>query len=101
MESEKKESQLDRIEKATVLGVLAIKNVLTFEEAATYMGISKSHLYKKTMDGTACGFYKPRGKMIYFDRVELENWLLQNRIIPADEIEAKASTYVILNKGGR
>jgi hypothetical protein len=44
-------------------------------------------------------YYKPRGKMIYFDREELENWLLQNRIAPADELEAKASTYVALNKG--
>ena len=35
--------------------------------------------------------------MIYFDRAELEKWLLQNRITPADEIEAKASTYVTLN----
>jgi hypothetical protein len=38
--------------------------------------------------------------MIYIDRAELENWLLQNRIVPADELEAKASTYdVALNKG--
>ena len=34
--------------------------------------------------------------MIYFDRVELEKWLLQNRITPADEIEAKACSYITL-----
>ena len=28
------------------------KNVLTFNEAATYMGVSKSHLYKLTMAGS-------------------------------------------------
>lgn len=77
--------------------LLSQKNVLTFDEAAAFIGISKSHLYKLTMVN-ALPFYRPRGKMIYMDRVELENWLLQNRITPADEIEEKASTYSILNK---
>lgn len=77
--------------------LLSQKNVLTFDEGATYMGVSKSHLYKLTMAGSTIPHYKPRGKMIYFDRAELEKWLLQNRITPIDEIEAKASSYVTLN----
>lgn len=85
---------LQRIEKM----LLSQKNALTFDEGADFIGISKSHLYKLTMDNLI-PYYKPRGKMIYFDRAELENWLLQNRITPADELEAKASTYVALNKG--
>lgn len=78
--------------------LLSQKNVLNFDEAAAFIGISKSHLYKLTM-ANSLPFYRPRGKMIYMDRLELENWLLQNRITPADELEAKASTYVALNKG--
>lgn len=96
MESIEIEKRLVNIENL----LLSRKNVLTLDEAATYMGISKSHLYKMTMLGSIA-FYKPRGKMNYFDRAELEKFLLQNRITPADEIEAKASTYVTLNKGGR
>ena len=77
------------------------KNVLTFDEGATFMGVSHSCLYKMTMTGTV-PHYKPRGKMIYFDRAEIESWLLQNRITPAAEIEAKAATYVAINpKNGR
>lgn len=76
--------------------LLSQKNVLTFEEAASYMGVSKSFLYKKTMDNSI-SYFKPRGKMIYFERESLEKELLQNRITPADEIESKASTYVTLN----
>jgi len=75
--------------------MLSQKNVLTFDDAATYMGLSKRHLYKMTMQGSI-GFYKPRGKMIYFDRSELEKFLLQNRVTPADEIEAKACSYITL-----
>lgn len=77
------------------------KNVLTFDEAANYMGVSHSCLYKMTM-ARSVPFSKPRGKMLYFNRIELEGWLLQNRITPAAEIEAKAATYVAINpKNGR
>jgi excisionase family DNA binding protein len=72
-----------RIEKM----ILSQKNVLTFEEAAGYIGISKSHLYKLTMN-KSLPFYRPRGKMIYFDKNELDNWLLQNPITPNAVLEA-------------
>lgn len=89
--------RIDERQQSIETMLLSQKNVLTFDEGATYMGVSKSHLYKLTMAGSTIPHYKPRGKMIYFDRAELEKWLLQNRITPADEIEAKASTYVTLN----
>lgn len=95
MEKEFQE-QLNRIEAA----VLSQKNVLTFEEAALYIGISKSDLYKKTFSKTI-PHYKPRGKMIYFDRAELEKWLLQNRVATTDEIEAQAQTYIATKSMGR
>jgi excisionase family DNA binding protein len=81
--------------------LLSQKNALTFDEAAIFTGISKSHLYKLTCAGMI-PHYKPRGKMIYFDRLETEKWLLQNRITPVDEIEAQASTYIATGrKGGK
>lgn len=75
------------------------KNVLTFDEGANFMGLSKSHLYKLTSAGNV-PHYKPRGKMVYFDRLELENWLKENRIATNDEIEAKASTYIATGRKG-
>jgi excisionase family DNA binding protein len=88
MESIEIEKRLISIEQL----LLSQKNALTFDEGAVFTGISKSHLYKMTSAG-AIPHYKPRGKMIYFDRAELENWLLQNRVATAEEIEAKASSY--------
>ena len=77
------------------------KKVMTFDEAATYMGISKSCLYKMTSQKTI-SHYKPNGKMIFFDREELENYLLSVRVKPQSEIEEEASTYVVTGKhGGR
>ena len=37
--------------------------------------------------------YKPMGKMCYFNRLELEQWLQSNRIATATEIEQQAQTY--------
>lgn len=91
MESIKIESRLANIESM----LQSQKNVLTFNEAANYMGVSRSCLYKMTM-ARSVPFSKPRGKMLYFNRIEIEDWLLQNRITPVDEIEAKAATYVTL-----
>ena len=77
------------------------KKVLTFEEAASYMGMSKSCLYKMTSQKIV-PHYKPNGKLIFFDREELENYLLSVRVKPQIEIEEAASTYLVPRKhGGR
>lgn len=68
------------------------KEVLTSEEAAKYMGVSKSYLYKLTMR-QQIPHYKPMGKMVYFNRLELENWLQNNRVSTEDEISEKAQAY--------
>lgn len=72
--------------------IFCTKEVLTSDEAAKYMGVSKSYLYKLTMRQQIPHF-KPMGKMCYFNRLELEQWLQNNRVATADEIEQKAQTY--------
>lgn len=77
--------------------LLAQKKVITFDEAATLTGLSKSYLYKLTHSGgVPC--YKPNGKQIYFDRYELEEWLLRNRKSTTEELESKAATYLATKK---
>ncbi len=73
------------------------KEVLTSEEAARYMGISKSYLYKLTMRQEIPHF-KPMGKMCYFNRAELEAWLQQNRVACDAELTDRANTQMW--KGG-
>lgn len=72
--------------------IFCTKEVLTSNEAARYMGISKSYLYKLTMKGEV-PHYKPMGKIVYFNRVELEKWLQSNRIASDGELEQKAQRY--------
>jgi excisionase family DNA binding protein len=70
------------------------KPTLTLEEAAIYTGLSESFLYKLTSTQQIPHF-KPRGKMLYFDRVELDSWLRQNRVSSTSEIEAKVANHLV------
>lgn len=78
--------------------MICTKEVLTSDEAARYMGISKSHLYKLTMRGEI-PHSKPLGKKCYFRRTELEDWLMSNRAATATEINDRANAYC-MKKGG-
>lgn len=79
--------------------IFCTKEVLTSNEAARYMGISKSYLYKLTMKQQIPHF-KPMGKICYFNRRELEQWLQSNRVATATEIERQAQAFC-MKKGGR
>lgn len=73
------------------------KEVLTLKEVADYTGLSKSYLYKLTMR-QEIPHYKPNGKQIYFNRLELNQWLQSNRVSTQAEIAQQAQTYCM--KGG-
>lgn len=77
--------------------IFTTKEVLTSDEAARYMGISKSYLYKLTMRREIPHF-KPMGKVCYFNRKELEGFLQGNRVVTAAEINSQAQSYCM--KGG-
>ena len=74
--------------------VLHSKNVLSFEEASSFLNLSKSYLYKLT-SGNLIPHYKPQGKMLYFEKTELEAWLRQNPIRTQAQTEAEAQKYVL------
>ena len=54
------------------------KNTLTLEEACLYLGIKPSFMYKMTSK-RMIPHSVPNGKLIYFERAELDNWALQNK----------------------
>ena len=74
------------------------KEVLNFNEAAVYLEVSHSHLYKLTSTGTIPA-YKPNGKKLYFNRQELNTWLLSNRQSSVSNIEEEVSQFKL--KTGR
>ena len=84
--------QFNRLE--TLILTHTGKKVLTLEETVIYTGLSKSYLYKLT-SSRKIPHYKPHGKHLYFDREELEQWLLQNRSKTNKEIEMEALDYLV------
>ena len=71
------EERIDNLEKRAI----SSKDILTLQEASVYIGVSLSQLYKMTST-QSIPHYKPRGKMCYFEKKELDAWLLQNHTGP-------------------
>jgi excisionase family DNA binding protein len=86
--------KLNSIEKLIVEQQTMQKQVLNFNETCKYLELSQSHLYKLTSTG-AIPHYKPNGKKIYFNRPELDQWLLRNKIESQDEIQQQAANFLI------
>ena len=88
--------KLEEIENLILDQNLLQKKVLNMEEASQYLGLSVSHLYKLT-SANAIPYYKPNGKRLYFNREELDTWLLRNRNTTREEIESMAADYLLKN----
>src|SRR5690625_3404971 len=86
--------RLEIIEKHVLNQNIILKNVLSFNEASHYLELSQSHLYKLTSTGNI-PHYKPNGKKIYFNREELDQWLLRNRNTTQEEIDKQAADDLI------
>ena len=64
---------------------------LNLEEAASFLKLCKSTLYKKT-SLREIPFVKPGGKLILFLKKDLELYLTQNRFATKQEIETNFLT---------
>ena len=68
--------------------------LLTTTEAAHYLGVKPSYLYKMMMR-RAIPYYKPGGKLCFFLREDLDAWLTSIRIKSQSEIESEAAHYIV------
>jgi excisionase family DNA binding protein len=84
---EQLQQQLDRIEQ----GLLAQKSVLNFQDFCKYVGVSNSWGYKLTSQ-RAVPHYCPHGKTLFFDRAEVDAWLLQNPIKTATQLNREVKS---------
>ena len=61
-------------------------NLLKTADAAEYLGFKVSYLHKLMMR-KFIPYYKPNGKQCYFDKKDLDNFLLSVRISSESEID--------------
>lgn len=73
------------------------KRTLTVEELSRYADISVSYIYHLTSTGKL-KYSKPFGKKIYFDKNEIDAFLLQNTVDSDKDREAQAVNYLLNSK---
>lgn len=61
------------------------KQIMTIGELASYLGLSKSYLYKLCSQ-KKIPHYKPFGKVLYFKRSEIETWVLSYPVPTIDKL---------------
>jgi excisionase family DNA binding protein len=89
--------RIENIEELIKNQKILLKEVLNLNEAAKYLDISKSHLYKLT-SRKEIPHYCPQGKRLYFKKTELDQWLTRNRSASLAELETKAANYLFKSK---
>lgn len=85
----------EEVKNLNVTNILT-KNVLTFDEVMMLTGLSRSHLYMLTSKKVIP--HAKRGKMLYFDRAEIEAWLMENRVQTDEEADRAAVAYIASTK---
>jgi excisionase family DNA binding protein len=60
------------------------KKILDIDEFCDYTGLAKQTVYKKTGKGLIP--HAKRGKRLYFDKEEIDKWLLEHKVKPISEI---------------
>lgn len=70
--------------------IITQKEILTSEEAAKYLGVSLSCLYKWTMSRQIPHYKSPSGKLCFFNRKEIEEWMQSFKVPIKDELELQA-----------
>lgn len=76
------------------LALLQAKNYLNVDDMCNYTGLSKAIIYRK-MKEKALPFSKPSGKMAFFKKSDVDEWLGSNRIASASELEEQAARYCV------
>lgn len=69
------------------------KEILTLDETADYLNLSKSALYKMTSK-KEIPFYNPGGKKIYFKKTEIESWVFSKKSDSIEEIDDEINSYL-------
>lgn len=90
LEHERKIATLqERIDKLENI-CYAAKEVLNLEEAADFLGVAKSTLYKMT-HLNQLPYFKPAGKLIFFEKKALLDWVRGARAMSEEEIRLEAA----------
>lgn len=79
---------------AEIANIKAEQKVIRMQDVCKMAGFSMSYLYKLIHFSKIPSYKSGGGKITYFDREEVENWLLQHRRATIEEHQEKAAEYL-------
>ena len=65
------------------------KSIMTVDDLSEYLGLQPSYIRKMTHN-REIPYYKPNGKKLYFQREEIDEWILSSRVATAEELRSEA-----------
>ncbi|MDM1445885.1 helix-turn-helix domain-containing protein [Myroides odoratimimus] len=89
--------QQRELKEAIGLNMIQQKEMLNVQELSDYIGMSTSSIYKLVYNNKIPN-YKPNGKILYFDREEINTWLRQNKSQSITQIQQQALDYSLKNR---
>jgi prophage regulatory protein len=83
---------LKKLNQLEILIVSTSKQILTVEDLINYTSFSRSYIYK-LVHKSIIPYSKPNGKTLFFQKKEIDDWLLQNKSNSISQLEQKANSY--------
>lgn len=91
------ETLLENIYRASNISEAGIATtpIMNIKQLSAYLDLSVSALYKMT--STKEIPHAKRGKRLYFDKKDIDAWVLENKITTTSDIEKMATDYILKN----
>lgn len=80
--------RLDEIKSITILSV---KNALTVDEAAIYMGMSSDYVRKMAKTRKIRSYRSKSGRAIYLHKADLDKWMMYSEVKSIEDINNEAA----------
>lgn len=74
--------------------IFGLKEIFNVEELSDYTGFKKSYIYKLVHSNTI-PYSKPTGKVLFFERRKIDDFLLQNSNKSTGEINKEAIEFTL------
>lgn len=86
--------KLNQLEKL-IIGTT--KQIFTVDDVVNYTGFSRSYVYK-LVHNNILPYSKPNNRTLFFNKKEIDDWLLQNKSKSVSQLEIEANNYTNLKK---
>ena len=92
-----REDILKKLEEIREVSLIGAKEILTTKEACLFTGLKINYLYELVRNRKIPHHKSRGGKMTYFKKKDLEEWMLGTRVSSLREMETEAARRIRLS----